>query len=46
MNRIEIVGLFTALEKLCESGKYEEVLEVIKAVLEEAKTVKKITKDD
>ena len=45
MNRIGIVGLFTALEKLCESGKYDDVQAVIKAVLEEAKTASNATKN-
>ncbi len=38
MNRIEIIGLFTALEKLCDNENYEDVKAVIKAVLEEAKS--------
>jgi len=41
MNRIELIGLFTALERLCENEKYDDVKEVIKVVLEEARTVKK-----
>ena len=41
MNGAGIVGLFTALEKLCENEKYEDVKQVIRAVLEEAKTVRK-----
>ena len=41
MNRIEIIGLFTALEKLCENENYEDVKAVIKAVLDEARTTKK-----
>ena len=41
MNKIEIIGLFTALEKLCDNENYEDVKEVIKAVLKEARTEKK-----
>ena len=38
MNRIEVVGLFSALKKLCECGAHEKVEEVIDEVLKEAKT--------
>ena len=41
MNRVEIVGLFTALDKLCDEGKLELVQEVIKAVLKESVTPSK-----
>ena len=37
MNRIEIIGLFTALDELCENEQIESVKSVIKAVLDEAK---------
>jgi len=41
MNRIEIVGLFSALNKMCEMKQYEAVESVIKDVLVEAQSAKK-----
>jgi len=41
MNRIEIVGLFSALDKMCELKQYEAVESVIKKVLREAESKKK-----
>ena len=41
MNRIEIVGLFTALESLCEKEDLESIRKVVKAVLYEAVMAKK-----
>lgn len=38
MNRIEIVGLFVAMEELMEAKQYESVKRMIKAVLNEAQT--------
>jgi len=38
MNRIEIVGLFTALERLCDKKDLEGIEGIVKAVLNEAKT--------
>ena len=38
MNRIEIIGLFTALKQLCDKEDMEGVKEVVKAVLEEARS--------
>ena len=38
MNRIEIVGLFSALGKLCELKQYDAVNEVVQKVLKEAET--------
>lgn len=49
MNKIEIVGVFGALKKLCEIKQYEKVEEVIDMVLNEAiskKGTKKKTKDE
>jgi len=40
MNRIEIVGLFSALDKMCELKQYEAVEAVIKKVLNEAESNK------
>ena len=40
MNRIEIVGLFTALERLCEKKDLEGIEGIVKAVLDEAKLKK------
>ena len=40
MNRIEIVGLFTALERLCEKKDIDGIEGIVKAVLDEAKTKK------
>ena len=40
MNRIEIVGVFGALKKLCESKQFEKVEEVIDMVLDEAMSKK------
>jgi hypothetical protein len=37
MNRIEIIGLFTALKMLLESNKIEQVKTVVDEVLSEAK---------
>jgi len=41
MNRIGIVGLFTALEQLCEKNDIEAIKKIVDAVLHEAKTEKK-----
>ena len=38
MNRIEIVGLFSALDELCESEQYDAVKRIIKKVLREAES--------
>jgi len=38
MNRIEIVGMFLGLKKLCEKECYKEVEEIVDAVLKEAQT--------
>jgi len=46
MNRIEIVGLFSALEELCELGQYEAVKKIIKKVLNEAESKKPAGKTD
>ncbi len=43
MNRIEIVGLFTALKKLCEKKDMESIEEIVDAVLNEAVSEKKDT---
>jgi hypothetical protein len=40
MNRIEIVGLFSALEILCEERNIEGIEKIVKRVLNEAVTVK------
>lgn len=40
MNRIEIVGLFMALKKLCDKNDLDAVKDVIEAVLEEAQSEK------
>ncbi len=40
MNRIEIVGLFTALEKLCDKNDLESVKQVVSEVLREARSEK------
>jgi hypothetical protein len=47
MNRIEIIGLFTALDELCEMKKLDSVQRIVKEVLHEAKTknTKKPEKD-
>ncbi|MDR2559770.1 MAG: hypothetical protein LBC86_09570 [Oscillospiraceae bacterium] len=44
MNRIEIVGMFTALSRLCEKKDMEGIEQIVNAVLEEAKTAKSIDK--
>jgi hypothetical protein len=36
VNRIEIVGLFTALSKLCQKKDIESIEEIVNAVLNEA----------
>jgi len=41
MNRIEIVGLFSALNKMLQKGQYEDVKEIVEDVLNEAKSKKK-----
>ena len=41
MHRIEIIGLFTALKSLVKTKQYEEIENVIDAVLEEAQLEKK-----
>jgi hypothetical protein len=41
VNRIEIVGLFTALKKLCEKQDMESIEEIVDAVLNEAVSDKK-----
>ena len=46
MNRIEIVGVFGALKKLCEAKEYEKIEEVVDMVLEEAMTKKSKGKKD
>ena len=38
MNRIEIVGLFSALEVLCEQKNIDGVEKIVKRVLNEAMT--------
>jgi hypothetical protein len=40
MNRIEIVGMFTALSRLCEKKDMEGIEKIVNAVLEEAQTTK------
>ncbi|MDR2559908.1 MAG: hypothetical protein LBC86_10285 [Oscillospiraceae bacterium] len=40
MNRIEIVGLFSALEVLCEDKNIKGIETIVKRVLNEAVTVK------
>jgi hypothetical protein len=40
MNRIEIVGLFSALEVLCEQKNIEGIEKIVKRVLNEAVTDK------
>jgi hypothetical protein len=40
MNRIEIVGMFTALKRLCKSKDFEGIEEIVDAVLDEAQTAK------
>ena len=40
MNRIEIVGLFSALKRLCDNKDYEGVEKIVDAVLDEAQYVK------
>ena len=37
MDRIEIVGLFTALECLCDKNDMDSIKTVVKAVLKEAR---------
>jgi hypothetical protein len=41
MNRIEIVGLFTALEQLCAKDDIASIKKIVEAVLDEARTEKK-----
>ena len=41
MNRIEIVGLFTAMKELAKSGNMQGIENIIDAVLNEAVTTKK-----
>ena len=41
MNRIEIVGLFTALKELCKDKKLDSIEIIVDAVLEEAKLISK-----
>ena len=41
MNRIEIVGLFTAMKTLVKKGHVDELEDLIDTVLEEAKTKNK-----
>jgi hypothetical protein len=41
MNRIEIVGLFTALEQLCEKEDLAAIKKIVEAVLFEARTERK-----
>ena len=41
MNRIEIVGLFTALKKLCDKRDLESITEVVDSVLDEAQFAKR-----
>ena len=38
MNRIEIVGLFTALERFCQKKDIESISQVVAEVLREART--------
>jgi len=40
MNRIEIVGLFTAMKELCKKKQYDSVETIVDAVLDEATTKK------
>ena len=44
MNRIEIVGMFTALKALAEKDDIESIKKIIDAVLEEAQYAKKSKK--
>ena len=41
MNKIEIIGIFGALKKLCEVKQFDKVEEVIDMVLDEAITKRK-----
>jgi len=45
MNRIEIVGLFTALKELCDKKEYDSIERIVVAVLNEAQTQPKSTKE-
>ena len=46
MNRIEIIGLFSALDKLCELEQHDAVREVVQKVLKEAESKKSINIKD
>ena len=41
MNRIEIIGLFTALDELVKEGNIKAVERIVNAVLEEARSKNK-----
>jgi tetrahydromethanopterin S-methyltransferase subunit F len=41
MNRIEIVGLFTAMKELADNGQMDSIKNIINAVLDEAQLAKK-----
>jgi len=45
MNRIEIVGLFSALEILCDEKNLDGIEKIVKRVLNEAVTVKDDIRD-
>jgi len=40
MNRIEIVGLFTAMKEMCKKKQYDSIEVLVDAVLDEAVTKK------
>jgi hypothetical protein len=40
MNRIEIVGLFTAMKEMCKKKQYDSIEIMVDAVLDEAVTKK------
>ena len=46
MNRIGIVGLFTALERLCDKKDLEGIEGIVKAVLDEARVKKPKTENE
>jgi hypothetical protein len=46
MNRIGIVGLFTALDALCEKEDIESIKRIVNAVLSEAVTEKKTSTEE
>jgi len=37
INRIEIIGLFTAIKELCEAKEFDRIKTIVDAVLEEAR---------